>query len=113
MCFSCIMEDLMVLRDFQKQIGKDRVLVLPAYPDDRGSKARLNTELADFNFHNISTDSLTIPIRENEGAKSYFALMNSDGKLEMVYFPVRGHPTITQAYFEKVEKRLRKFTENK
>jgi hypothetical protein len=34
--------------------------------------------------------------------------MNCDGKLEMVFFPKRGHSTITQAYFAEVEKRLSK-----
>lgn len=107
MCHSCIIENLMELRDFQERTGKDHILVLPAFPEDRGGKARLNTELADFNYLNISPDSLALPIHEIEGAKPYFAVLNSDGKLEMVFFPQAGRPEITQAYFREVEKRIK------
>ena len=108
MCNSCIIDDLMELRDFQKRIGKDHILVLPAYPDERKSKARLNNELADFSYQNISIDLLIIPIHETEGTKPYFAMVNNVGKLEMVFFPKRSHTVITQAYFKEVEKRLQR-----
>ena len=97
---------------FKKKIGKDRILVLPYFPEDRSSRARLNTELGDFNYQNISTDLLTIPVHEIDGAKSYFAIMDGDGKLEMIFFPQKEHSAITQAYFKEVEKRLQKNGDN-
>lgn len=108
MCEGCVFEDLENLKDFQGKIGKDHILVFPAFNNDRRNLVRHRYELAVFNYRVLSTDSLIIPVHEIEGYRQYFAVMNCDGKLEMVFFPKRGHSTITQAYFAEVEKRLSK-----
>lgn len=107
-CPSCVIEDLIALRDFQDKIGKDRIIILPAFSEDRSSEARLHTELADFNYQNILPDSLIVPKHETKGDKAYFAVITGDGKLEMVFFPVKGRSDITQAYLKEVEKRLQR-----
>ena len=105
-CQTCIVEDLMELRDFQQKIGKEKILVLPAFPEDRNSKIKLNNELSGFNYQNISIDSLILPRHETEGEKRYFAVLDNEGKMEMVFFPKNGFPNITRAYFKEVEKRM-------
>jgi hypothetical protein len=108
MCEGCIFEDLENLKVLQKQIGKDRILVLPSFSNNSRNRARLLYELADFNYRVISLTSLVIPTLEARGPLPYFAVINSQGNVEMVFFPRLGYSTFTQAYFKEVEKRLRK-----
>ncbi len=112
MCGGCIFEDLENLKDFQKKIGKDHILVFPDFNNNRRNLVRHRYELAAFNYHVLSADSLVIPMYETDGARQYFAVVDCDGKLEMVFFPKRGHSAITLAYFKEVEKRLQWTREN-
>ena len=105
-CEVCIFEDLENLKILQKKIGKDRIFVLSAFSNYRQNKVRKHYELRDFNNYNISSDSLVVPVHKTEGSKPYFAIMNSDGKLEMVFFPKKGYSSNTREYFKEVEKRL-------
>jgi len=106
MCEGCVFEDLENLKDFQKEIGKDRILVLADFNNFRINMVRHRYELESFNYRILPTKSLIIPVNETEGLKPYFALLNSDFKLEMVFFPKKGFNEITQAYLKEVEKRL-------
>jgi peroxiredoxin len=112
MCQTCVYEDIFELRDFQEKTGKENILVLPAFPDNRDNRVRLSHELADFNYRNIPADSLIIPVQEPEGAKRYFAVIGEDGKIEMVFFPKKGHPAVTRSYFAAVEERLKELCKN-
>jgi len=95
MCEGCIFEDLENLKIFQNKIGKNRILILPAY--NRQNLARLLYELADFNYKNITVESLSVL------SQQYFAVINNNDKVEMVFFPMMGYSSITQAYFNEVE----------
>jgi hypothetical protein len=107
MCQSCIFEDIIELKNFQKTIGKDNILVLPDYPKDRGSIIQLKNELADFRYKNIPSDSLIIPVNNIEGYQRYFAVVNKYGNIEMVFFPKRNCPELTKMYFTEIAKRLK------
>jgi hypothetical protein len=107
MCETCVFEDLTELQTFQETIGKDNILVLSAYPNDRNGRIRAANELAYFNHRNISMDSLIVPMSETDGHKRYFALINEKGDIEMAFFPRRGKPELTRMYFKEIGKRLK------
>ncbi len=68
MCNSCYLEDLFELKEFQKDIGRDVILVLPAYSsNDRSNRIRMANETEGFKCQNIPVDSLALPLREGEG----------------------------------------------
>jgi len=101
-CSPCYMDDLSELKEFRKAIGKDITLVLPAYPtNDRNSRIRMANETMGFKYRNIPADSLLIPVH-NGVEKRYFAIIDSKGQINMVFFPVRGRPYLTRQYFREV-----------
>ena len=103
MCAPCYQEDIYSLRVFQESIGRDVVLALPAYPVyDRISRARIINETEGFKHRNITADSLAIPVSSRYGALNYFAVLDTQGRIGMVFFPVRGRPELTQRYFREV-----------
>ena len=108
MCAGCIFEDLENLKTFQNKIGKDRILVLPAFDNNARNRARMLYELVDFNYRNFPLSSMVIPILDTMESQQYFAVINSNGEIDMVFFPKMGYSAITKAYFEKVEERIRK-----
>ena len=110
-CSSCLDSQLNELLSFQEEIGKEYVWVFPAYPDDRNSRIRLSADLAKFNYLNIPTDSLLIPMHERE-QKSYFAWIDSEGTMDMVFVPDRSNVHQTRQFFLEVKKRLQTLGEN-
>ena len=104
-CNTCLDSQLNELLTFQEEIGKEHVWVFPSYPDDRNSLVRLRAELGKFNFRNIPTELLLIPIYNGE-PKSYFAWINGDGDIQMVYVPDRSNVHHTRRYFEEVKRIL-------
>ena len=109
-CSSCFDSQLNEILTLQEEIGNDRIWIFPAYPDDRNSRIRLSNELAKYNYRNIPTDSLLIPIYSGE-QKSYFAWVNSKGEIDMVFVPDWNKVQFTRKYFIEVKKRLKKFAE--
>ena len=107
MCDPCLHEDFKNLNDFQKKIGEENILVVPAFPEDRNNMIRLKNELASFNYKNIAVELLHIPTDESEVARRYFAIIDTEGNLEMVFFPRKGHTHLTRSYFTAVEKRIK------
>ena len=54
MCESCKQEDLQEIESFQKETGKERILLLPAYPDNREGSIELIGLLAKFNYCHVN-----------------------------------------------------------
>ena len=104
-CNSCLDSQLNELSTFQEEIGKEYVWIFPAYPDDRNSRIRLNAELARYNYRNIPADSLLIPNDAGE-QKSYFAWINSEGEIDMVFIPNRSDVRHTCQYFLEIKKKI-------
>jgi len=104
MC-SCYQDDLMDLYEFIESIGIDKALILPAYPfNDSRSRIRINSETKGLKYQNIPSDSLALPIREDGEEKRYFAIIDAQGKLGMVFFPVTGRQDLTRRYFQEVKR---------
>ena len=104
-CNSCLDSQLKELLKFQEEIGKEYVWIFPAYPDDRNSRIQLSAELAKYNYRNIPADSLLIPNYGGE-QKSYFAWINGEGEIELVFVPDRSNVHLTRKYFLEVKRRI-------
>ena len=104
-CNSCLDSQLNALLTFQEEIGKAHIWVFPAYPDDRNSMIRLSAELAKFKYRNIPADSLLIPTYEGE-LRSYFAWIDSNGDMAMVFVPDRSNVRYTRQFFLEVKRRI-------
>ena len=102
-CGSCINDYLEDILALQEEIGKEHVWIFPAYPDDRGSRIQLSTELAKYNYRNIPADSLHIPVYHGN-PQSYFAWINNEGEIEMVFIPDINKPQYTRNYFQEVKR---------
>ena len=106
MCESCILEDLQEIELFQEETGKEKILLLPAYPDNRMGMIELSNVLAKHNFVNIPLDSFVIPLYEGDYIQRYFAVIDKEGNLTMVFFPRRGDTALTRLYFSEVKKMI-------
>ena len=106
MCKSCIQEDLQEIELFQEEIGKGKILLLPAYPDSREGRIELTNVLAKFNYVNIPIDSMLIPSQDGDYMQRYFAVIDKDGNLSMVFFPRREEVNLTRHYLSEVKKIL-------
>jgi len=52
MCRGCYYESLEILLRFQEEIGKENILLLPAYEESRDSRIKLKNELGKHNYIN-------------------------------------------------------------
>ncbi|MDR2040316.1 MAG: hypothetical protein LBQ60_20560 [Bacteroidales bacterium] len=105
MCTPCYQDDLIDLKEFIEIICRNVVLVLPAYPsNDRRSHIRINSETQGLKYRNIPPDSLALPIHADEGEKRYFAIMDTQGHVGMVFFPEKGRQDLTRRYFREIAK---------
>lgn len=88
MCRTCYQEDLSELSKFQQKVGRDRILVTPAFEDNRNDIIQLRNELKNFNYVNIPLDSMFTPINQLNGVTHrYFAIVNNNRQIELVFFP--------------------------
>ena len=102
-CGSCINYYLFEILALQEEIGKEHVWIFPAFPDDRGSQIQLRNELEKYNYRNIPSDSLLLPVYGGE-QKSYFAWLNSEGEIGMVFIPDINKPQYTRNYFQEIKR---------
>ena len=110
-CQICLDSQLNELLAFQEEIGKAYVRVLPAYSDDRNSMIQLSADLAKFNYRNIPAALLLIPTYYGE-SKSYFAWINNEGEMELVYVPDRSNVQLTRRYFDEMKRIIQNLSEN-
>ena len=114
MCEGCIQEDLQEIEFLQEEIGKDKILLIPAYPDNREERIELTNVLAKFNYvNNTSIDSFLIPSEEGYYLQRYFAVIDKEGNLTMVFFPRRGEKNLTRIYFSEAKKNIVIFSTKK
>lgn len=107
MCRTCYQEDLFELYRFQQKVGRNKILIIPAFEDSRSDVIQLGHELKNFNYVNIPTDSMFTPINQLNGVtQRYFAIINNKHQIKFIFFPQLGQNKITQMYFEKIYKLL-------
>ena len=65
-----------------------------------------------FNYRNIPRDSLLIPEYGGE-EKSYFAWIDNEGEIEMVFVPDKDKVLQTRKYFLEVKQLIKEAEDNK
>jgi hypothetical protein len=103
-CPSCIIKDLDALANIQSIIGKDKVLVLPAFDNTRSDRVIMANELSHFNYKNIPNELLVIPYDSMFMIRPYFAIINQTENIEMIFFPPRNNQKLTDIYFSEIKK---------
>ena len=107
-CDGCVQDDLDLLDSLVAKIGKEHILVLPAFPNNKENRLRLRNRLAKFNFINIPIEDFDIPLECNSNLqKRYFAYINKDRIIEFVFFPEREKPQLTKHFFSEIKEKLK------
>lgn len=109
MCDGCILQDLKELYNIQKNIGKNKVLVLPAYENTHYNTMLLKDKLSNFRFLNIPEDSLKFPINHTTGLyQRFFAYVNNKGEMTSFYFPSKNQQDMTRFYLSYLKEKIKK-----
>ncbi|SFK34130.1 hypothetical protein [Proteiniphilum acetatigenes] len=105
-CDACIYKELSLIHDLMKEIGRDRILILPSYEFSRSNIIRLKNDLADFEYFNLSLESLNIPKNIEGGYSRYFFIVNNTEKIELVFFPSISSLDKTKLYLDTIKNRF-------
>ena len=98
-CDKCVEEDLQALLEIQAKIGKNAILVIPSFPENRNTQIRLRNELKDFNYINI-TEKDDMPLDEYTGlALRYFIFYPKEQNSSYIFFPTKGQQRLTKSFF--------------
>lgn len=105
-CEACINKDLSLICDLKKEIGKEKILLLPAYEFSRNNTILLKNKLIDFEYINIPSEVLNIP-KDKEGSyKNYFFIINNQKEMHMLFFPSIDDTYSAEFYINIVKKIL-------
>ncbi|WP_455673576.1 hypothetical protein [Phocaeicola sp.] len=101
-CEKCVYEDLQAIYKLQKKIGKEKILIIPSFPDNRNSNIRLKQELVNFTFNNM-TDKQDMPINEETGLHNrYFIYWGNNKSDFLIFFPTKLQKGLTQLFFNLI-----------
>ena len=107
-CDVCIKSELDVLNSFMKDIGKDHVWVLPALEDTRENRIKLLSILAKFNYRNIPIEDFNMPMDcAGVEVKRFFALITTEGNIDMIFFPESSTLDLTKQYLSEILKKIK------
>lgn len=109
MCDECIDQDLSELYKFQCKVGKEHILILPAYEENRGNGIFLSNRLSHFVYKNISDSIIGFPLNKKTGQFiRYLAYIGEDGRISSIFFPIKFEQQLTQIYLHVLETRLQR-----
>lgn len=100
-CQSCIDDDLQLLRDCKKNIGKESIVVISLQSNIRNYKIRARTLFKDFNVVHLSEQDVYIPKDSNGMVCRCFALMDSTNQISNIFFPYLDK-SVTSAYLKRL-----------
>ena len=103
MCDECIRQDLETLYTFQEIVGKQNIMLLPAFPENRNTTIYLSNLLHNFNYRNVSDSLLGFPTHQktNEVVR-YMAYINANGKLTSIFYPMKSKQNLTQLFLQQM-----------
>lgn len=108
MCDECIYQNLAELYEAQKEVGKDRVLLLPAYRTIRKNQIILRNKFHNFRYMNISPDSIKFPFhRENGLEQRFFVFTDEVGRIRSLFFPQKNKQDVTRIYLSGVKRQMK------
>ena len=106
-CDGCIQVELDALYSLQNEIGKKHIRILPAYDDTRNNRIKLLHMLHRFNYRIIPVEDFLMPADcDDRGLKRFFAFINKEGSIGMIFFPEVSKPQLTKHYFSEIKKIL-------
>ncbi|WP_025831050.1 hypothetical protein [Bacteroides stercorirosoris] len=108
MCDECIYQDLAELYEIQKEIGRDRVLLLPVYRMSRTNQIVYRNKLHDFKYMSIPVDSIKFPFHRGNGLEQrFFVYTDEAGGIRSLFFPQKNKQNITRIYLSGVKRQMK------
>jgi hypothetical protein len=102
------------MNNIQKSFGKNKILILPAYENNRYNMMLLKNKLSNFRFTNISEEFLEFPSSRTTGlSQRFFAYVNNQGRMTSFYFPSKNQQDITRLYLNHLKEKIQKNNKNK
>ena len=102
------------MNNIQKSLGKNKILILPAYEIIRYNMMLLKNKLSNFRFTNISEEFLEFPSSRTTGlSQRFFAYVNNQGRMTSFYFPSKNQQDITRLYLNHLKEKIQKNNKNK
>lgn len=100
MCEACVNKDLNILLEYLPKIGKENILILPAFKSDRDSRIKMQSSLCRFNYHNIEEKKVSIPVDVEQISHRFLAVLNSCNQIDYIYYPNKNFNSMTYTYLE-------------
>ena len=92
------------MNNIQKSFGKNKILILPAYENNRYNMMLLKNKLSNFRFTNISEEFLEFPSSRTTGlSQRFFAYVNNQGRMTSFYSPSKNQQDINTIIFKSFE----------
>ena len=102
-CEKCVREDLFNIKKLQKEIGKEHILIIASFPDNRNTKIRLKYELDSLNYQRIDSKE-DMPINNLTGSpERYFIYWGEDETKYFIFFPTILQSDLTTDYFNLIK----------
>lgn len=99
------------MNNIQKSFGKNKILILPAYENNRYNMMLLKNKLSNFRFTNISEEFLEFPSSRTTGlSQRFFAYVNNQGRMTSFYFPSKNQQDITRLYLNHLKEKYKRIT---
>lgn len=109
MCDECIDRDLGELYNFQQQVGKQHLLILPNYEENSNNNMYLSNRLNHFSYENLSDSIIGFPLKQKTGHfVRYLAYIGEDSKISSIFFPIKYEQQLTQIYLHVLVTRIQK-----
>lgn len=112
MCDECIRQDLHELYKFQKLLGKQSLIIFPAFEEKEWRCVENSGLLNEFCCKNIPESVFSFPFNISNGTfKRYLAYVGADGKIKSVFFPEKYKQNLTNIYLQGVKNKINRIQE--
>lgn len=100
-CSKCIFEDITLLKGKIKKHESLNVIVFPVMENTRNVNISLKADLTGINFKRLDKGCIKFP-HHNGSSVRFFAILTSDGRITLPFFPDMAYPERTDAYLDVV-----------
>ena len=91
------------IKKIQKEIGKEQILIIASFPDNRNTKIRLKYELDSLNYQRIDSKE-DMPINNLTGSpERYFIYWGEDESKYFIFFPTILQSDLTTDFFNIIK----------
>ena len=90
-------------KKLQKEIGKEHILIIASFPDNRNTKIRLKHELDSLNYQRLDSKE-DMPINNLTGSpERYFIYWGEDESKSFIFFPTMLQSDLTTDFFNLIK----------